>query len=431
MSNFKRTGWWTPSLLACLIFARAVIAESQTPAPSKQPPTSGYSSFPLEGGYRPGTIVGLRRDGSVTDPIVTAEAFARYLHDSTALSLGARRPLPNTTFDRRQELIRGVTASAQGAIADADLRSSIQRVASVDLEVQRGESYGLRDGRIAQLEVLQKLGRPELELIVRAIANDEQPVMITEVAEYELASLRMHWSTVQDHSFRLRLLSFLRVGGTPQWSSDSSTLLVRYEAPVLTGFKAMPLDVSLINERLRFLGDSVRSRRELDSVETLRYLRRVLEEQSIRYEANHRLNVQTVGHTLELRFPRDSAEVPKGRLLYSVDLSAPLSTMHAATRDTASSGRVQVWQAPVRVTLYYYPPQGEPCTSQSLEVPGTLRITKDWISIAFLGDLYGSVERTWSNDERGPCQVQQTFKDIETRLHFSRDEIPVMSTSRP
>lgn len=198
--------------------------------------STSYEEFPLEGGYEPGTILVRFGPGNLSSPIATPADIVSYGTAPGVLTSANIGPLPETEVDRSSQLKNEIKARAPVKGIKVEAANALDRATSVKLRIDRGMRVGLRAGTVAIERLWESLPKSELARVVRALGENGQAIMVTEVSRYDSARLEVKWRTRVDGSVAAELPKLFTASVTPSFV-DTTTLVVKYNQPILVGYK--------------------------------------------------------------------------------------------------------------------------------------------------------------------------------------------------
>lgn len=214
---------------------------------------SSYYEFDLERGYNPGSIVVIKKK-SVQSPIYTTDGLTKLLKDKTLFDFSVPVKIPNTVFDRKKNFVIGLEAKSKYEQLPAELKANLDKVRNVSLKVNNGVSYNLKSGAAALTDVIYALPLEALEKLLFEINKKNKIYMISEVIQYNDATLDFSWVTNFDAKLKSDIQKAVDLGVEAKWI-DNATLQVKYAAGQLVGYKAIEITgkyIKLIKKKIEY-----------------------------------------------------------------------------------------------------------------------------------------------------------------------------------
>jgi hypothetical protein len=208
---------------------------------------TGFSPFPLEGGYSPGGIVSLDKRQRVTGLLVSRERINQVLDDPSVLALGESTSSPETALNRKREFTLGIAANSVPSLSDADASVSFRDVKDVNLTTTVATRQPLKAGGVALEDALAAMPCTDLKRVSAAIREGNRSVFLTEVLIYEKATAIFKWSKEVNTKAQAAIASKLGgLGGAVTWT-DNSHLTVSYNKPVIVGHKGRAISARKVD----------------------------------------------------------------------------------------------------------------------------------------------------------------------------------------
>lgn len=216
-------------------------------------PFSSYIEFDIEGGYEPGSFIVIKKKSAQT-PIITSERLAKVVSDNTILTYTAPESIPNTVLDRKKNLILGLEAKSKYDQLPVEAKAALQKVRQVQMKVNNGSRYYLKNGTIALIDIIYALPKEDLEKLIFELQSKSKVYFVAEVIKYDSAVLDFSWVTEFDGNAKANIQNSLDIGVSGQWVDDA-TFRVKYKSGHLVGFKAIKVKkkyIKLIKERIKY-----------------------------------------------------------------------------------------------------------------------------------------------------------------------------------
>jgi len=216
------------------------------------PCATGFYLYDLNKGYRPGSIIKVishplyKNRIRVKDVQITREKIEKDIIKPGFIAIGDSTPISSCTFDRTNNFEFNLSGNVNDGYFNKQdfssrVESSLKNIESVNLVVNKGIRYGLKDGGGSSLhDIINFLSEYELEKLSNLLREDENLIYVSEVIEYNDAKVLFNWKDSIEGTIQMEILSSLNLDGTYGWT-DKKELSIRYSENSIVGFLGKPL----------------------------------------------------------------------------------------------------------------------------------------------------------------------------------------------
>jgi len=217
-------------------------------------PFSSYEEFDLEGGYDPGSII-IVKNKSAQSPIYTIKELSNsYIKDKSLSELSSPVKIPSTVLDRKKNFMLSLDSKSKYEQLPAEMKSNLDKVKNVLLKVNDGERINLKKGSSVLTDIIFALPKQALERVLFELKNKNKMYMISEVIQYNDATLTFSWVTNFNTDLQTDIQKSINLGVGVKWV-DNSTLEVKFKPNNPVGYKAIKISgkyIKLLRERLEY-----------------------------------------------------------------------------------------------------------------------------------------------------------------------------------
>jgi hypothetical protein len=203
----------------------------------------GFSCYPLNVGYEPGTIVAVAPDGSLSASLLSRSDLLSI--DSIRLRLTPESSIPALEIVRRASFSGLVSGESTLTTVNATVKTELAAVRSATQRVQQGRKYGLEQGVVSFLTVLAELPPSTISGLLDRASRGDSLVAVIEVLRYDDATVTLEWNERLGTEAKSVLTTALRANAGLTWQDDDK-VVIQYREPILVGYRSEHIALSVL-----------------------------------------------------------------------------------------------------------------------------------------------------------------------------------------